>query len=84
MYRTIRRYTLESLVDSIGIPAPGSQMTIVVEQLPCFTEEAHMIVLACGPTKMGSSTGPYVIWRMVQLHSVDQISYETIRQMLKK
>jgi transposase len=49
-------------------------------------EEAHLIALACGPAPDG-----YQRWtlrlladKMVQLHYVDQISYETVRQVLKK
>lgn len=49
-------------------------------------EEAHLIALACGPAPEGQQrwTLRLLADRMVQLHYVDQISYETIRQVLKK
>lgn len=49
-------------------------------------EEAHLIALACGPAPEGQQrwTLRLLADRMVQLHYVDQISYETVRQVLKK
>jgi transposase len=49
-------------------------------------EEAQLIALACGPAPEGQQrwTLRLLADRMVQLHYVDQISYETIRQVLKK
>ncbi len=49
-------------------------------------EEAHLIALACGPAPEGQQrwTLRLLADKMVQLQYVDQISYETIRQVLKK
>jgi len=49
-------------------------------------EEALLIALACGPAPDGQQrwTLRLLADRMVQLHYVDQISYETVRQVLKK
>ena len=49
-------------------------------------EEAHLIALACGPAPDGQQrwTLRLLADKMVQLEYVDQISYETIRQVLKK
>ena len=49
-------------------------------------EEAQLIALACGPAPEGQQrwTLRLLADRMVQLHYVDQISYETVRQVLKK
>ena len=49
-------------------------------------EEAHLIALACGPAPDGQQrwTLRLLADKMVQLQYVDQISYETIRQVLKK
>jgi Homeodomain-like domain len=49
-------------------------------------EEAQLIALACGPAPEGQQrwTLRLLADRMVQLHSVDQISYESVPQVLKK
>ncbi|HET8851939.1 MAG TPA: helix-turn-helix domain-containing protein, partial [Ktedonobacteraceae bacterium] len=49
-------------------------------------EEAHLIALACGPAPEGQQrwTLRLLADKMVQLQYVEQISYETIRQVLKK
>jgi transposase len=48
--------------------------------------EAHLIATACGPTPEGKPrwTLRLLADQMVQLDYVDQISYETVRQVLKK
>jgi transposase len=48
--------------------------------------EAHLIATACGPTPDGQQrwTLRLLADSMVQLDFVDQISYETVRQVLKK
>lgn len=49
-------------------------------------EEAHLIALACGSAPEGRQrwTLRLLADKMVQLEYVDQISYETVRQALKK
>jgi transposase len=49
-------------------------------------EEAHLIALACGPAPEGQQrwTLRLLADKMVELHHVDQISHETVRQALKK
>jgi hypothetical protein len=49
-------------------------------------EEAQLIALACGPAPEGQQrwTLRLLADRMVQLHSADQISYESVPQVLKK
>ena len=49
-------------------------------------EEAQLIALACGPAPDGKPrwTLRRLSDKMVQLEYVDQISYETVRQVLKK
>jgi|SRR5215472_10655983 len=49
-------------------------------------EEAQLIALACGPAPEGQQrwTLRLLADKMVQLGYVDQISYETVRQVLKK
>ena len=49
-------------------------------------EEAHLIALTCGSAPEGRQrwTLRLLADKMVQLEYVDQISYETIRQVLKK
>ena len=48
--------------------------------------EAHLIATACGPAPQGQQrwTLRLLADRMVELEEVEQISYETIRQVLKK
>ena len=49
-------------------------------------EEAHLIALACGPAPDGQQrwTLRRLSDKMVQLEYVDQVSHETVRQVLKK
>jgi transposase len=48
--------------------------------------EAHLIALACSPAPEGRSrwTLRLLAERMVQLEEVDHLSYETVREVLKK
>ena len=48
--------------------------------------EAHLVALACSPAPAGRSrwTLRLLADRMVQLDEVDQLSHETVRQVLKK
>lgn len=48
--------------------------------------EAHLIATACGPAPQGQQrwTLRLLADRMVELEEIEQISYETIRQVLKK
>ncbi len=49
-------------------------------------EEVHLIALACGPAPDGQQrwTLRLLADKMVELHHVEQISHETVRQALKK
>jgi transposase len=49
-------------------------------------QEAHLVALACGPVPEGQSRWTLRLLRdqMVALEIVDSISYETVRQTLKK
>jgi Homeodomain-like domain len=49
-------------------------------------EEAHLIALACGPVPEGRQrwTLRLLADKMVELDIVEEVSYETIRQVLKK
>jgi hypothetical protein len=48
--------------------------------------EAHLVALACSPAPAGRSrwTLRLLAERMVQLEEVDELSHETVRQVLKK
>jgi transposase len=50
------------------------------------TQEAHLIALACSapPEGRGRSTLRLLARRMIELAFVDSVSYETVRQTLKK
>lgn len=81
--RVRRRFVTEGLEAALR---PYRRGTRIYERKLDGTGEAHLIALACAPPPEGRGrwTLQLLAERMVALGHVDSLSYETVRQTLKK
>jgi len=84
--RTIDRVKRKFVEEGLGAALENRPTSRVYERKADGEVEAHLIALSCGKAPEGFSKWSLRLLadKMVELRYVDEISYETVRRVLKK
>lgn len=84
--RTIERLRERYVLEGLDIALNGKPRTIFQEKILDGQVEAHLIALRCSKAPLGYNrwTLELLADKMVSLNYVEHISYESVRQILKK